>query len=139
LGNEDNAKSSIFAPAAATAARGPLAQKTGDTPSWIDAERRHLHEASLQSLMGPEKKEKKNKNSAASDRAFWSEYICHMTFFISTALLAVMASCTALRTHLFIWTVFSPKYLYSMAWTVGWHLLVNVGLGSALNGVKAVA
>jgi len=62
-----------------------------------------------------------------------------MTLFVSTALLAVMASCTALRTHLFIWTVFSPKYLYAMAWSVGWHLIVNVWLGSMLNGFKAVA
>jgi ethanolaminephosphotransferase len=44
----------------------------------------------------------------------------------------VMAACTLLRTHLFIWTVFSPKYLYAMAWAVGWHLLVNVGLGRLL-------
>jgi len=47
-------------------------------------------------------------------------------------LVAVMVACTALRTHLFIWTVFSPKYLYAMAWTVGWHLGINVGLGNLL-------
>ena len=45
---------------------------------------------------------------------------------------AVMAACTLLRTHLFIWTVFSPKYLYAMAWAVGWHLFVSVGLGRVL-------
>lgn len=52
-----------------------------------------------------------------------------LTLFVSTSLLFVMAACTALRTHLFIWTVFSPKYLYSMAWSMGQHLIVNVGAG----------
>lgn len=53
-----------------------------------------------------------------------------LTLFVSTSLLFVMAACTALRTHLFIWTVFSPKYLYSMAWSMGQHLIINVGAGS---------
>jgi len=43
--------------------------------------------------------------------------------------MAVMAACTVLRQHLFIWTVFSPKFLFSMAWAVAWHLGVNIGLG----------
>lgn len=46
--------------------------------------------------------------------------------------LAVMLACTLLRTHLFIWTVFSPKYLYSLAWSVGQHIGVNLVLGSLL-------
>jgi ethanolaminephosphotransferase len=52
--------------------------------------------------------------------------------FVLAALVGVMAACTVLRTHLFIWTVFSPKYLYSMAWSLGQHLVVNVGFGSLL-------
>lgn len=53
------------------------------------------------------------------------------TFHIAASLLSVMAACTALRTHLFIWTVFSPKYLYSMAWAVANHGIVNLlgGIG----------
>lgn len=39
-----------------------------------------------------------------------------LTLFTGAMLLSVMAACTALRTHLFIWTVFSPKYLFAMAW-----------------------
>ena len=54
------------------------------------------------------------------------------TFFTATSVLFVMLACTALRTHLFIWTVFSPKYLYSMAWSLGQHLCINVGFGSLL-------
>ena len=54
------------------------------------------------------------------------------TVFTSTALVAVMAACTALRTHLFIWTVFSPKYLYAMAWCIAFHLGISVGLESVM-------
>ena len=37
-----------------------------------------------------------------------------------------------MRTHLFVWTVFSPKFLYEAAWGVGVHLGVNIGLVSLL-------
>ncbi|EXJ72454.1 uncharacterized protein A1O5_04958 [Cladophialophora psammophila CBS 110553] len=39
--------------------------------------------------------------------------------------LSVMVACMVLREHLFIWTVFSPKYLYTAAWVVGQHCVVN--------------
>lgn len=48
-----------------------------------------------------------------------------LTLFASISVLAVMAACTVLREHLFIWTVFSPKYLYMMAWTFAQHMVVN--------------
>lgn len=54
------------------------------------------------------------------------------TAFVAASVLAVMAACTALRTHLFIWTVFSPKYLYSIAWSLGQHLLVNIGVSGLI-------
>jgi ethanolamine phosphate transferase 2 subunit G len=59
-------------------------------------------------------------------------YIALLTLFTTSSLFFVMAACTVLRTHLFIWTVFSPKFLYCMAWSLGHHLLVNVGLGGLL-------
>ncbi|KAK4945601.1 major facilitator superfamily transporter protein [Elasticomyces elasticus] len=47
--------------------------------------------------------------------------------------LAVMVACLVLREHLFIWTVFSPKYLYTAAWVVGQHTVVNMlGVASLL-------
>ncbi len=64
--------------------------------------------------------------------AAWKQNIRLLTVFTAASLVAVMAACTALRTHLFIWTVFSPKYLYSMAWSLGMHLGVNVALGGFL-------
>ncbi|KAL9625007.1 MAG: hypothetical protein Q9160_000736 [Pyrenula sp. 1 TL-2023] len=43
------------------------------------------------------------------------------TLFAATSATAVMAACYALREHLFVWTVFSPKYLFAGAWVVGFH------------------
>jgi ethanolamine phosphate transferase 2 subunit G len=62
----------------------------------------------------------------------WKQHLSLLTVFVTFSLVGVMAACTILRTHLFIWTVFSPKYLYSMAWAFGQHLFVNIGLGSFL-------
>ena len=53
-------------------------------------------------------------------------HVSLLTFHVAMALLSVMAACTALRTHLFIWTVFSPKFLYTMAWTMLNHMVINV-------------
>ncbi|KAL8873166.1 MAG: hypothetical protein Q9174_001318 [Haloplaca sp. 1 TL-2023] len=46
------------------------------------------------------------------------------TFFVANAAGFVMLACTMLRTHLFVWTVFSPKYLYTIAWALGQHICV---------------
>lgn len=62
----------------------------------------------------------------------WAQHLSSLTTFASNGILFVMLACTALRTHLFIWTVFSPKFLYSMTWSIGQHLCINVGYGSLL-------
>jgi ethanolaminephosphotransferase len=49
-----------------------------------------------------------------------------LTVHVAFGLLSVMAACTLLRTHLFVWTVFSPKLLYSMAWALLHHIVINV-------------
>lgn len=66
------------------------------------------------------------------EKRVFSRHLVLVTAFTATAAAFVMAACTALRTHLFIWTVFSPKYLYAMAWSLGQHLLINVGFGGLL-------
>lgn len=48
------------------------------------------------------------------------------TCFMANANMFVMLACTLLRTHLFIWTVFSPKYLYTLAWSLGQHFCINM-------------
>ncbi|EPE06005.1 gpi ethanolamine phosphate transferase [Ophiostoma piceae UAMH 11346] len=65
-------------------------------------------------------------------RRIWLQHASLLTVFAAASAVAVMAACTALRTHLFVWTVFSPKYLYCVAWNLGMHLAVNLGLGSLL-------
>lgn len=67
----------------------------------------------------------------------FKQHLLLLTFFTTMSVAFVMAACTALRTHLFIWTVFSPKYLYSMAWGLGQHLLINVGFGGLLFWIGA--
>ncbi|KAJ2904243.1 hypothetical protein MKZ38_008454 [Zalerion maritima] len=62
----------------------------------------------------------------------FTTHAAQLTVFTACSLAAVMMACTVLRTHLFIWTVFSPKYLYSMVWCLGQHLVVNLGLGGGL-------
>lgn len=59
------------------------------------------------------------------------QHVALLTVFVTAHLVFVMVACTILRTHLFIWTVFSPKFLYSMAWSLGVHFLVNIGLGGS--------
>ncbi|KAL2181935.1 alkaline-phosphatase-like protein [Thermothelomyces heterothallicus CBS 202.75] len=59
----------------------------------------------------------------------WRAHVGVLTLFVAGSVVAVMAACTALRTHLFVWTVFSPKYLYCVAWSLGQHLVVNVLVG----------
>jgi ethanolaminephosphotransferase len=69
---------------------------------------------------------------ASGEKNVLRNYIALQTVFAAAGLVFVMAACTELRTHLFIWTVFSPKYLYSMAWSIGQHIGMNIGLGSLL-------
>ncbi|KAF2969132.1 hypothetical protein GQX73_g4445 [Xylaria multiplex] len=66
------------------------------------------------------------------NRGGFVQHASLLTLYVAASLGSVMAACTALRTHLFIWTVFSPKYLYSMAWSLGQHLVVNMGIGGLL-------
>ncbi|KAF8538213.1 alkaline-phosphatase-like protein [Trichophaea hybrida] len=72
----------------------------------------------------------------ADARETWKKHVLVMTTFFAVAGLAVMAACTALRTHLFIWTVFSPKYLYLMTWSLGFHIVAGIGWGSFMIAVS---
>lgn len=69
----------------------------------------------------------------------FAQHVAHMTLFATSSVAFVMAACTALRTHLFIWTVFSPKYLYCMAWSIGQHLIVNVLVAAGLYGLHTAS
>jgi ethanolaminephosphotransferase len=111
-----------------------VGQQTGPEKkrAWVKAERELL----AGEVLSKEQAEKIALDSQPkSDAGLKDSYLTYFslaTLFTSGSLLAVQMACTALRTHLFIWTVFSPKYLYSMAWTLGYHFLVNLGLNGSL-------
>ncbi|ATY59571.1 GPI ethanolamine phosphate transferase 2 [Cordyceps militaris] len=68
----------------------------------------------------------------AGERGVFWQHTALLSIFATASVAFVMAACIVMRTHLFIWTVFSPKYLYAMAWNIAQHLLVNIGLSGAL-------
>ncbi|GAB7347730.1 hypothetical protein MBLNU459_g5282t1 [Dothideomycetes sp. NU459] len=96
---------------------------------WVLDERKRLGEVPgqtrVQGAVG-----KRTKRTA--DGGLWHDHIATLTVFVAASLVAVMGACTVLRTHLFIWTVFSPKYLYAMAWSMAWHLIVSCGFSGLL-------
>lgn len=61
----------------------------------------------------------------------WGELFGIMSHFNAVHATTMMLACFLLREHLFVWTVFSPKYLYTMAWTYAQHMMVN-GIFSAI-------
>ncbi|KAM0334099.1 hypothetical protein ACHAQA_001119 [Verticillium albo-atrum] len=77
------------------------------------------------------------KSRKRPGQAVLFQHLANVTLFATCSIAFIMAACTALRTHLFIWTVFSPKYLYCMAWGVGQHLFINVLLATGLYLVGA--
>ena len=107
-----------------------LATKSSSNRAWVDRERAQLHADAVAAITPPKSSEPELKSTTGVDG--WTLYTTATTAFTAASLVAVMAACTLLRTHLFIWTVFSPKYLYAMAWAVGWHLFVCIGLGRLL-------
>ena len=96
--------------------------------SWVEAEHAHLH-----SFAAPNPQVSEDKKQ---DKDAWTSHAALLTLFTGVMLASVMAACTALRTHLFIWTVFSPKYLFAMAWGVAWHLGVSIGLGGLVRWMR---
>ncbi|KAL1304381.1 hypothetical protein AAFC00_003382 [Neodothiora populina] len=100
---------------------------------WIEMERNHLAQQSVQPPSASSSARRAEIEQREMDKkGLWADHLATLTIFVCAGLVAVMAACTALRTHLFIWTVFSPKYLYAMAWGLAWHLIINIALGSVL-------
>jgi len=111
---------------------GGVANRTRSHRAWVSKE----HEDLARSVAD---KPISASTAATPAPSTLFSYIALWTLFTASALLAVMLSCTILRTHLFIWTVFSPKYLYSMAWTLGYQLLVVISSSCALWNLAAIS
>lgn len=56
--------------------------------------------------------------------------------FFSGVLVGILGACIALKDHLFIWTVFSPKLLYSIAWVILQHVTVDVIICTVLSFLR---
>ena len=94
----------------------------GTAPVWIDP-------STTRARSSPPGSDKPKR------KCLWNAYLQHvgqLTLFMCIASFGVMAACTALRAHLFVWTVFSPKYLYMVTWFVGWHFGVNILFGGSM-------
>ena len=72
------------------------------------------------------------ENHTGGRQGILIQHLSLLSAFNTASVLAIMLACTTLRTHLFIWTVFSPKYLYVMAWSIVQHLCINIACGSLL-------
>jgi ethanolaminephosphotransferase len=63
-----------------------------------------------------------SKSAISSDLlSYYLMYYIYFAFFFSVALSTLTISVTILRQHLFIWTVFSPKFLFQGAWITLYH------------------
>ncbi|KAI9317081.1 alkaline-phosphatase-like protein [Dichotomocladium elegans] len=72
-------------------------------------------------------------DGAAKDRTAeqrWWDYIVTQSAIFALFIAALSISVTLLREHLFIWTVFSPKYLYQVAWTCLFHWIFQALIGT---------
>ncbi|KAI8357314.1 alkaline-phosphatase-like protein [Choanephora cucurbitarum] len=67
-----------------------------------------------------------------AEREDWFHHLVIQSTIFSLVLSCLSISVTVLREHLFIWTVFSPKYLYQISWTCLYHWLAQAVVGSIL-------
>lgn len=79
-------------------------------------------------------KKQRIKSLVESRNGSAHDFMIISTLFTTASTGAVVLACLFLRTHLFIWTVFSPKFLFCAAWAVANHLLVNLGFGALVLG-----
>lgn len=118
------AASSLLLSSAARPRRN-MAMSEVDARDWVQKEREHLERLALSEDAGRKRRE---------GGEAWGRHVALCTLWTGVATASVMAACTVLRTHLFIWTVFSPKYLFAMAWGIGFHFIGTLGLGSVVWG-----
>lgn len=64
------------------------------------------------------------------------DYFIYTSLFHSIVLFILSVGVMILRNHLFIWTVFSPKYLYQIVWNILFHFgieIILIGIFEILN------
>ena len=60
------------------------------------------------------------------------EWVGLCTWFHGVAVCFLVAACIILRTHLFIWTVFSPKFLFQTVWISLTHVVIQGIVGGVI-------
>ncbi|CAG8627419.1 8982_t:CDS:10 [Ambispora leptoticha] len=80
--------------------------------------------------------ESKDENFSKDSPFF--DYLIHTSSFHALVLLCLSIAVTILRNHLFIWTVFSPKYLYQIVWNVLFHLGFGVLVSGILHSLESI-
>lgn len=78
------------------------------------------------------RKGNKEASEGADALEAWREEAELLSLWMCIEVLAVMAASVIHRQHLFVWTVFSPKFLYMAAWVICWHLAANIGFAGIL-------
>jgi ethanolaminephosphotransferase len=66
--------------------------------------------------------------------SYYASFYIYFAIFFNLALTTLSVSVTILRQHLFIWTVFSPKFLFQGAWIVLHHFMIQTLLATILIG-----
>jgi ethanolaminephosphotransferase len=111
---------------------GPAAAPPGAKKTDAAANRKKWVQTEFENLVPKEAERRAVDQKSLGAQPIFFTHATVLTLFTSTSLLAVMVACTVLRTHLFIWTVFSPKYLFAMSWTMAFHLIMSLGVGGGL-------
>ncbi|KAF2678961.1 alkaline phosphatase-like protein [Lentithecium fluviatile CBS 122367] len=97
-----------------------------DSRDWVQKEREHLEQLAMREDEGRVRR---------VEGDVWRAHVVLLTLWTAVGLGSVMAACTVLRSHLFVWSVFSPKFLFAGAWGVLWYFGGVVGGGGLLWGV----
>ena len=106
--------------------RRHIAVNEVDSRDWIQKEHEHVERLA---------KQEGEKEERRAGWEVWRRHTGLLTLWVGTATGAGMVACAVLRSHLFVWTVFSPKFLFGAAWAVAWWLGVGVGVSAGIWGV----
>ncbi|UZO26284.1 uncharacterized protein OCT59_018522 [Rhizophagus irregularis] len=66
------------------------------------------------------------KDLSSLNTILFLDYFIYTSLFHSIVLFILSVGVMILRNHLFIWTVFSPKYLYQIVWNILFHFGVEI-------------
>jgi len=78
----------------------------------------------------------KEGNGGACERGGYLDWMAWSTLFHGIGMAFLVGACIVLRTHLFIWTVFSPKFLFQAVWMGLAHVVIEGIIGVIVVGAR---